>query len=133
MNKILKSLLVATSVMLMSGSAIHAQEETEPVVPDEQVSPRSTPLPVVMPCVPDVTEMFENLQKKYNEQPIALGAGTVFIPGNRTANGQLTLWYNSDGEKTFTIVFIIEGTSIGCMLASGKNMDLLQVMFGTPI
>jgi len=69
----------------------------------------------------------------YKESPIALGQGNIFRPGGQPVSGQLTLWYNPENKKNFTIVFTMTGANISCIISSGVNMELIPVMFGTPI
>ena len=130
MNKTLKSLAVILAILI--SSAVYAQESETPE-PTQPPVPSALMLPLVMPCN-ESQIIFDMLQgEAYNESPIALGQGTVFRPGGQPVPGQLTLWYNTENKKNFTIVFTMTGANISCIISSGVNMELIPVMFGTPI
>lgn len=130
MNKTLKSL--AVTLAILTSSIAYAQESETPEAIEPSI-PSVMVLPLVMPCN-ESQVIFDMLQgDQYKESPIALGQGTIFRPGNQPTPGQLTLWYNSENKKNFTIVFTLVGANISCIISSGINMELIPVMFGTPI
>ena len=130
MNKTLKSLAVILAIL--ASSATYAQESETPE-PTQPPVPSAIMLPLVMPCN-ESQIIFDMLQgEPYKESPIALGQGNIFRPGGQPVSGQLTLWYNTENKKNFTIVFTMTGANISCIISSGVNMELIPVMFGTPI
>lgn len=123
MKKLLAILAISTSLLATSTTA---QEQTPPT------SPRI--LPTMMPCGQS-ENIFAMLQgEKYQESPIALGQGTVFMPDGQPIKGQLTLWYNAnpDSKKNFSVVITLAGTNTSCILSSGVQMELIQAVWGTP-
>src|SRR6056300_1469441 len=130
MNKTLKSLAVILAIL--ASSATYAQESETPEPTQPPVS-SAIMLPLVMPCN-ESQIIYDMLQgEPYTESPIALGQGNIFRPGGQPVSGQLTLWYNTEKKKNFTIVFTMTGANISCIISSGVNMELIPVMFGTPI
>lgn len=130
MNKTLKSL--TATLAILASSAVYAQESETPEPTQPPVS-SAIMLPLVMPCNSNQI-IFDMLQgEAYKESPIALGQGNIFRPGGQPVSGQLTLWYNSENKKNFTIVFTMNNADISCIIGSGVDMELLPISFGTPI
>ncbi len=115
MNKIWKKLITTCVVVLTCNMAL-AQEAKQPP---------TTALPLIMPCNKSqiIFDMLGN--RKYVETPIAIGNGIVFKPDNMPVPGQLTLWYNKDDKKNFSIVFTIGGTNISCIVVNGTNLEFV--------
>tara|TARA_B100000900_G_scaffold349006_1_gene314983 strand:- start:1309 stop:1695 length:387 start_codon:yes stop_codon:yes gene_type:complete len=120
MNKILKK-LIATCVVVLTCSAAFAEHDT----PKKDSNPETTALPLIMPCNKSqiIFDMLGN--KKYVETPIAIGNGIIFKPDNMPVPGQLTLWYNKDDKKNFSVVFSIGGTNISCIVVNGANLEFV--------
>jgi hypothetical protein len=128
MNKILKK-LITICVVVLTCSVAFAQEQQAPT----PTAPGVVALPLVMPCNRS-KQIFDLLgSENYKESPIALGEANIYKPDNTPVRGQLTLWYNTQGKKNFSIVFTIKNTDITCILSSGVNMELIPAMFGDAI
>ena len=131
MKKILTTLTAILSIAIATSS--FAQDPAEDL--DQQTPILQVPsmLPIIMPCGSS-QKMIDMLQgEQYKESPIGLGQGTVFMPNGSPANGQLTLWYNPDGKKNFSVMITLVNTDISCIISSGINMELLPIAFGTAI
>lgn len=124
MKKILTALVMTLSTVLATNGIAQEEQPAQPV---------PTMLPIIMPCGTS-QKMIDMLQgDQYQESPIGLGQGTVFMPSGQPVNGQLTLWYNPDGKKNFSVMITLANTDISCIISSGINMELLPVAFGTAI
>lgn len=121
----MKKLIAILALILLPISA--TSQETPPE------NPGITALPLMMPC--NTTDVIFNMLEgeQYKESPVALGNGTVFKPTGDPVPGQVSLWVNTQGKKTFTVVFTLPGTGMSCVVISGIQIELLPVAFGTPI
>ena len=125
MKKALKKAITVVTLALAS-STVLAQEGPM------QLPGGITALPIVMPCNRS-NQIFDLLTTpKYDEQVIALGQANVFTPQQRPVKGQLTIWYNpkEDSKNNFSIVFTVGGTDISCIITSGIDMQVVQLISG---
>jgi hypothetical protein len=77
------------------------------------------PLPTLIQCTeipPD--QMLGNL---YGEEVFLFGIGSVFVPGGRTATGEMRMFVSPD-EKTYTVM--LEIGPLHCMVISGDVKDM---------
>jgi hypothetical protein len=131
MNKTLKKAIAVVTLALASSIAVAQEPKTLPNIPNQ--APGVVALPLVMPCNRS-QKIFDLLQgEKYKESPIALGEANVFRPDNMPVKGQLSIWYSTEGNKNFSVVFTIANSDISCIITSGVGMELIPIEFGTPL
>ena len=109
MNKIIT--LVLIGLLTLSGQAVAQQER-------KQLPPGTVILPLVTLCSPLEPDL--GLYQKYGEVAFVEGDASLYIPGNKTVNGKLTIYMKPGfDENTFTIIF--KAGPLYCMVASGRN------------
>jgi len=106
MNKLFTLVLIG----LLSLSTQAASQETLP--------PGTAILPLVTLCSPLEPDL--GLYQRYGEIAFVDGDASLYIPGNKTVNGKLTIFMKPGfDENTFTIMFKVG--QMYCMVATGKN------------
>ena len=116
----MKKLMMLAMLGLMPVSTVVAQEEVKPLV-----------LPITMPC--NLTSViFDILDEKFQETPIALANGSVYGPDGKPVPGQILLWNNTE-STSYTVTFTPTGTDVTCFLTSGKDLEFMYSMLGDAI
>ena len=107
MNKLFT--LVLIGLLTLSGQAV-AQQKPLP--------PGTVILPLVTLCSPLEPDL--GLYQRFGEIGFVEGAATFYIPGNKTVNGELTIYMKPGfDDNTFTVIFKVG--PLYCMVASGRN------------
>ena len=120
-----KKLAVLIIAITTVGSLALAQEKAP--TPQDSLPPGTVLLPLVTLCSPVEPDM--GLFERYGEVPFVEADGSLYIPGNKTVNGKLTIFMKPGfDDNTFTLMFRVG--PLYCMIASGKNM--LPIDSGDP-
>ena len=84
----------------------------------QTTTPPTAVLPLVTLCSPLEPDL--GLYQKYGEVAFVEGDASLYIPGNKTVNGKLTIFMKPGFEaNSFTIMFKVG--PLYCMVASGRN------------
>jgi hypothetical protein len=89
-----------------------------PAVSQSALPPGTVILPLVTLCSPLEPDL--GLYQRFGEIGFVEGAATFYIPGNKTVNGELTIYMKPGfDDNTFTVIFKVG--HLYCMIASGRN------------
>jgi len=106
------------SLLIITASAESIQAQDQPPLGSP---PGTVVLPLVTLCSPLEPDL--GLLDKFGETGFLEGDATIYIPGDKTVNGTITIYLTPTfPENTFTIIFSI-GNELYCMISSGQNIE----------
>lgn len=81
-------------------------------------------LPTLIQCGQS-SAVWDMLQNKYQEEPFALGVGTLIRNDGLPVSGDLVMWTNKD-KKSFTVSVTFPEVGVTCMIVNGREFQLLD-------